>query len=599
MKNLKKGPLSINAISTLKMVVSLLFALALNVGNAQPLTLVKDINTPQSANLAYALVYAAGNKIYLTDGTANGTRLIYTGAANAIISLTNGNASYINPIATFFVERTTTTAKTLRYNKVRVEVLSEGTTITYFAENSGLLRYVVNGNQLYKATANTGPTLIKTFSTPIKEIKDNVLFTTNSVWLIDFSLGTATLAKDGLTEIGETNGFLFAANDGGFNGTELWTTQSPATAYLVKDLNPGTASSNPRNFFSNNFTATSEGQNWIYSFDYVNPKRILPAPIGTELKTLSFTYGASQYGQYVSFTIYSEKIGSNFTIYAAQTDTPSIKRVIYSGTEGEVVFNSTVSGIFTHNHSNGTRDIWQFVNSNPAQLIVPNASLDNQYSGFRYVAGDDGKFWRMDFDQNTQRFNRFLIKDFGAAKLQVQGTVYVSTTTTSRSEFVLTSTLNGVVTTNVLDLSVQDPTNIRAVATVTPSPNDYSSFPNSFVEINGKILFKAYDGENGEELWRTDGTTAGTSLFKAFTEGPYGNVGKSLKDNGFVYYENASNFTNSITYWKTDGATIDSIRSTTAEYQNIRNRFNAGTIYPSLTVGTAKYQSYYASYSLC
>ncbi len=597
MKNSKRGPLSINVLFTTKMAILLLFLLPISATKAQ-LVLVKDINTPQIADLKNAVVYAVGNKLYYSDGTANGTKAVYTGAANATI-LSNSDIYQNQLLAYFFVEQTPTSAKALRYNKTRVEVLTEGTTVTHFMTYFGQFRYVVNGNQLWAATYNTGPTLIKTFASPIKELKDNFIFTTNSVWLIDYSLGTSTLLKDGFTDIGASNGSLFAANDGGFNGTELWTATSPPNAYMLRDLNPGTASSNPRNFLGNYFCATSEGQNWLYYYDYTNVKRLIAAPIGTEIKPISVFYGYSQYGQSANFIVYTEKTGSAFHVYAAQVDTPSIRTTLYAGTEGDVVFTPSLYNIFTHVHSNGTRDIWQFAYPNAAELIVPNASLDNQYGGLRVVAGDDGKLWRMEFDNTYQRYNRALIKDFGAAKLQIQGITTISTPSIYRSELIITSTLAGNTTTNTLNISDQIPSNIRDVATVTLPTSEYSSFPNSFVEINGKILFNATDGENGEELWRTDGTTAGTTLFKAFSEGPYGNVGKSFKDNGFVYFENKNLSGDKTTYWKTDGTTIDSIRSATAEFQTIKNKFNQGQTYPSLTVGNAKYQTYYATYPLC
>lgn len=46
---------------------------------------------------------------------------------------------------------------------------------------------------------------------------------------------------------------------------------------------------------------------------------------------------------------------------------------------------------------------------------------------------------------------------------------------------------------------------------IDPDPSS-GSFPDEFVEVNGKIFFFANDGSNGEELWETDGTPTGTLL---------------------------------------------------------------------------------------
>jgi ELWxxDGT repeat protein len=47
-----------------------------------------------------------------------------------------------------------------------------------------------------------------------------------------------------------------------------------------------------------------------------------------------------------------------------------------------------------------------------------------------------------------------------------------------------------------------------------------SSFPAGFVEVNGRVVFQATTPELGTELWVTDGTTGGTVLLKDILPGP-------------------------------------------------------------------------------
>src|SRR5206468_680492 len=47
----------------------------------------------------------------------------------------------------------------------------------------------------------------------------------------------------------------------------------------------------------------------------------------------------------------------------------------------------------------------------------------------------------------------------------------------------------------------------------------YGSYPSRFVPMNGKLLFNAIDSAHGEELWTTDGTTAGTRLLADIKNG--------------------------------------------------------------------------------
>ncbi len=51
-------------------------------------------------------------------------------------------------------------------------------------------------------------------------------------------------------------------------------------------------------------------------------------------------------------------------------------------------------------------------------------------------------------------------------------------------------------------------------------PGAGSSRPYAFTELNGTMFFTANDGVHGWELWKSDGTVAGTVLFKDFHPGP-------------------------------------------------------------------------------
>ena len=63
------------------------------------------------------------------------------------------------------------------------------------------------------------------------------------------------------------------------------------------------------------------------------------------------------------------------------------------------------------------------------------------------------------------------------------------------------------------------------------------SNPGGAVEVNGTLFFRASNGINGYELWKSDGTDAGTVLVKDIRSGFYSSSTRSLtNENGTLFF---------------------------------------------------------------
>ncbi len=70
------------------------------------------------------------------------------------------------------------------------------------------------------------------------------------------------------------------------------------------------------------------------------------------------------------------------------------------------------------------------------------------------------------------------------------------------------------------------------------------------VSVNGILYFSANDGINGEELWRSDGTEAGTVMIKDINSGSGSSYPTEITEMGDAFYFSASDETGNSELWK-------------------------------------------------
>ena len=85
------------------------------------------------------------------------------------------------------------------------------------------------------------------------------------------------------------------------------------------------------------------------------------------------------------------------------------------------------------------------------------------------------------------------------------------------------------------------------------------SSPQSLVEVNGIIYFSANDGIHGQELWKSDGTAAGTVLVKDIVPGSDPSDPQNLTNvNGTLFFI-AYHPTYGTELWKSDGTAAGTV----------------------------------------
>jgi len=90
-------------------------------------------------------------------------------------------------------------------------------------------------------------------------------------------------------------------------------------------------------------------------------------------------------------------------------------------------------------------------------------------------------------------------------------------------------------------------------------PGSSSSNPNRLTVSNGRVFFVADDGISGQELWITDGAEAGTTMIKDLNPGPGGSSPWSLMvSNGTLFFlATTSEFGTEL--WKSDGTAAGTV----------------------------------------
>ncbi|WP_420538217.1 beta strand repeat-containing protein [Microcystis aeruginosa] len=373
-----------------------------------------------------------------------------------------------------------------------------GNTLFFRANNS------VNGDELWKSDGTAAGTLL------VKDIRPT---------------GSSGSTPEGLTAMGNT--LFFSANDG-VNGFELWKSDGTAAGtVLVKNIFPGnnpSFSSSPRNLrvVGNTLYFTADdGENGreLWKSDGTATGTVLVRDIRPGSPTSSSDSDPSNLTVVGNTLFFSANDGVNFR-KLWKSDGTAAGTVLVSASDGSYPNALTAVGstlfFSAREGGGGGYELWKSDGTAAGTVLVKNIH-----------PGSGGSF--------------------PGGLTAVGNTLY----------FTANDSVNGY------ELWKSNGTSAGTVLVADIRPGVPSSGPRNLRVADNTLYFTADDGVNGRELWKSDGTAAGTVLVANIRSGASGSISSSDPFNltvvGNTLYFSANDGVNGYELWKSDGTAAGTV----------------------------------------
>lgn len=509
-------------------------------GTASGTVMVKDINEGQfstsfsdfkaGANLLYFLASDGehGRELWVSDGTENGTYMISDisegSASSSIVMMEEVNGTFYFTVSESFIQKTLWKTDGDKESASKVGGNINAREFTRYQDNM----IFKGNNKLWKADGSVETQIADVFVSGEFASAGGLLYfagnangSGNGIWKTNGNTGGATLVKEITSASHRSIVSLTAAGDRVFFipeheefGRELWTSDGTANGtFMLIDAVPGEEDG----FESYRDVKFAVAGNLLYftGWDEEHGRELWKTNGSTEgtvlvkdihamSKPINLASDLVPFGEEVYFLTDA----GLWKTSGAHENTSLVKETVYAS--GLNIVNNKL--LFTASTEELGRTIW---------------TSDGSVEGTQPL-----------FDAETMPASVFL---FQQNLPQVNGNLFFSGRDNDHGNELWKTDGTAEGTTLVKDIFPG------------PDPSFYS-FSSGYAVLNGFFYFTADDGVLGEELWKSDGTEAGTVPVSDIN--PFGSsgIGNLTVMNGQIFFT-ANDGAAGYELWKSDGTT--------------------------------------------
>lgn len=370
-----------------------------------------------------------------------------------------------------------------------------------------------------------------------------------------------------------SGGFLFFTCNNPEYGNELWKSDGTISGTeMVKDINPGSGSSNPMNLVDINGTLffraideTSDGELW--KSDGTAEGTVLIKDIKPGLNT-SYPHLLTNVNGTLFFIADNGSTGNELWKSDGTESGTLMVKDIRQDQSSEIDNLTSVNNVLYFTAWDGLNgyELWKSDGTSDGTIMVKDINPGSLHSinymselvnvnGILYFSADDGTHGTELWNSDGTDAGTVMIKDIYPGSensalnylTSVNGELYFSAN-------------DGV---NGSELWKSDGTASGTVLVKDIYTGTGSSWPNKLFDVNGTLFFTANDGISGIELWKSDGTVPGTIIVKDINPGSASGFDYSFQSYSTlaagIFYFRANNGLNGNELWRSDGTSTGTV----------------------------------------